>query len=167
MRVPVQRRPAVTRTLLALTRSNRIRIQCGTVDRDASDISAAVPADVPTDWGKSTPSPAGAGGAAPTTGGGNAPTYDPDADIVDEGAADDEEMPLADHVEEMAMRLFVVVGVMAVVAVMPCRTPTNSSTSCGTPSSMARQANAVRSRRMPMAVSSKGRTVRTCTTRSH
>jgi len=90
----------------------------GLFDRDASDIAAAVPADVPTDWGKSTPSPAGAGGAAPTTGGGNAPTYDPDADIVDEGAPDDEEMPLADHVEEMAMRLFVVVGVMAVVAVI-------------------------------------------------
>jgi len=87
----------------------------GLFDRDASDITAAVPADVPTDWGKSTPSPAGAG---PTTGGGNAPTYDPDDDLVDQGAPDDEEMPLADHVEEMAMRLFVVVGVMAVVAVI-------------------------------------------------
>ncbi|EMA25539.1 twin-arginine translocase subunit TatC [Haloarcula marismortui] len=90
----------------------------GLFDRDASDVAAAVPADVPTDWGKSTPSPAGAGGAAPTTGGGNAPSYDPDDDLVDEGAPDDEEMPLADHVEEMAMRLFVVVGVMAVVAVI-------------------------------------------------
>ncbi|EMA35021.1 twin-arginine translocase subunit TatC [Haloarcula japonica] len=90
----------------------------GLFDRDASEVTAAVPADVPTDWGKSTPSPAGAGGAAPTTGGGNAPTYDPDDDIVDQGAPDDEEMPLADHVEEMAMRLFVVVGVMAVVAVI-------------------------------------------------
>ncbi|RLM48262.1 preprotein translocase subunit TatC [Haloarcula sp. Atlit-47R] len=89
----------------------------GLFDRDASDIAAAVPADVPTDWGKSTPSPAG-GSATPTHGGGNAPTYDPDEDIVDEGAPDDEEMPLADHVEEMAMRLFVVVGVMAVVAVI-------------------------------------------------
>ncbi|MDT3434131.1 twin-arginine translocase subunit TatC [Haloarcula sp. 1CSR25-25] len=90
----------------------------GLFDRDASDVAAAVPADVPTDWGKSTPSPAGAGGAAPTTGGGNAPTYDTGDALVDEGAPDDEEMPLADHVEEMAMRLFVVVGVMAVVAVI-------------------------------------------------
>ncbi len=55
----------------------------GLFDRDASDIAAAVPADVPTDWGKSTPSPAG-GSATPTHGGGNAPTYDPDEDIVDE-----------------------------------------------------------------------------------
>ncbi|WP_336336125.1 twin-arginine translocase subunit TatC [Haloarcula brevis] len=87
----------------------------GLFDRDASEVVAAVPADVPTDWGKSTPSPAGAG---PTTGDPPSPTYDPDDEVLHEGAPDDEEMPLADHVEEMAMRLFVVVGVMAVVAVI-------------------------------------------------
>ncbi|MFB6223607.1 MAG: twin-arginine translocase subunit TatC [Haloarcula sp.] len=92
----------------------------GLFDRDSGAIDAAIPADVPTDWGKPKPTPAGGGGsAAPTTGGSSgAPGYDPDDEVLSEGAPDDEEMPLADHVEEMAMRLFVVVGVMAAIAVI-------------------------------------------------
>ncbi|WP_276273332.1 twin-arginine translocase subunit TatC [Haloarcula litorea] len=84
------------------------RTRPGLFERDPRDVSAAVPADVPTDWG--TPATPAGGGA---TDHGNAPGYED----IHEGAPDDEEMPLADHVEEMATRLFIVVGVAAVVAV--------------------------------------------------
>ncbi|WP_254279596.1 twin-arginine translocase subunit TatC [Haloarcula marina] len=84
----------------------------GLFDRDPADIVAATPADVPTDWGvPASPTPTSPPSGAPAAGGG----YDPDEDM---GAPDDQEMPLADHVEEMATRLFIVVGVMAAVAVL-------------------------------------------------
>jgi len=74
--------------------------RAGLFERDPGDVTAATPADLPTDWGI-PPTPA-----------------DDAATIDDTGAPDDEEMPLADHVEEMATRLFIVVGVMATVAVL-------------------------------------------------
>jgi len=58
-----------------------------------------------------TPTPASSAGAA-------ANTHQPTPDDAVTGAPDDEEMPLADHVEEMATRLFIVLAVMAGVAVL-------------------------------------------------
>ena len=92
--LPVKRRPAL-------------------FDRDPSRITAAMPADIPTDWG--VPTPTGGSAGAPATSD-DEYTYAPED--VSDGAPDDEEMPLADHVEEMAIRLFTVAGVMAVVAVL-------------------------------------------------
>ena len=78
-----------------------ISTRAGLFERDPDDIAAATPADLPTDWGiPPTPDDAAA------------------IDDADTGAPDDEEMPLADHIEEMATRLFIVVGVMATVAVL-------------------------------------------------
>ncbi|GGO02479.1 twin-arginine translocase subunit TatC [Haloarcula pellucida] len=91
--------------------------RAGLFDRDPTEIAAATPADVPTDWGTpATPSPTG--GSPGSEAGAGAPGYDPDDEAGIGGAPDDEEMPLADHVEEMATRLFIVVGVMAAVAVL-------------------------------------------------
>ncbi|WP_284010999.1 twin-arginine translocase subunit TatC [Haloarcula pelagica] len=91
-------------------------------ERDPDDVVAATPADVPTDWGMpaSPTAHTSYGGENVPTPGDSTPAPDPDADFDygEEGAPDDQEMPLADHVEEMAMRLFVVVGVMAVVTVL-------------------------------------------------
>ena len=75
-------------------------------DRAADDIAAAVPDDVPTDWGR----------ARATAAGGTETGVGPED--VTEGAPDDEEMPLADHIEEMVTRLFIVLAVMAGVAVL-------------------------------------------------
>ncbi|MFC7018629.1 MULTISPECIES: twin-arginine translocase subunit TatC [Haloarcula] len=83
-------------------------------ERDPSKITAAIPADIPTDWGIPQPTGVGDAGGAPSP-----PEHDYDVDeMVDQGAPDDEEMPLADHVEEMALRLFAVVGVMAAVTII-------------------------------------------------
>ncbi|WP_324760188.1 twin-arginine translocase subunit TatC [Haloarcula sp. GH36] len=90
-------------------------------DRDPDDVVAATPADVPSDWGMpgSPTAHTSYGGETVSTPGDSTSVPDPDAEFdYDEGAPDDQEMPLADHVEEMAMRLFVVVGVMAVVTVL-------------------------------------------------
>ena len=84
----------------------------GLFDRAAEDIKAAVPADIPTDWGIGPTPAAEAGAASSATGGATV------EDDEFEGAPDDQEMPLADHVEEMATRLFVVLGVMAGVGVL-------------------------------------------------
>ena len=63
-----------------------------------------------------TPTPMGDSGAtAGATEHSPAPTG---AEEAVTGAPDDEEMPLADHVEEMATRLFIVLAVMAGVAVL-------------------------------------------------
>jgi sec-independent protein translocase protein TatC len=42
--------------------------------------------------------------------------YDADEGIVSEGPESDEEMPLADHIEEMVYRLGIVIVVMAIVS---------------------------------------------------
>jgi sec-independent protein translocase protein TatC len=83
--------------------------RAGLFDRSPDEVGAAVPEDVPSDWGiKRTPAPAD---ATDTVGGAGAAG-------ATEGAPDDEEMPLADHVEEMATRLFIVLTVMAGVAAL-------------------------------------------------
>jgi len=90
--------------------------RAGLFDRATDDTAAAVPDDIPSDWGLPTPATETAGGGAggaPTSGGGS---IDPDESVS--GAPDDEEMPLADHVEEMATRLFITLAVMAGVAVL-------------------------------------------------
>jgi sec-independent protein translocase protein TatC len=90
----------------------------GLFDRAAEDVVAAVPDDIPdgglgatatpaTDTGGSTSDPSGGSARAPEL-------EEPGAT----GAPDDEEMPLADHVEEMATRLFIVLAVMSGVAVL-------------------------------------------------
>ncbi|WP_245180636.1 twin-arginine translocase subunit TatC [Haloarcula amylovorans] len=90
----------------------------GLFDREPADVEAAVPADVPVDRGiPPTPSHDSDAGGAPATGAGD-PGHGSNGEAGLGGAPDDQEMPLADHVEEMAMRLFVVVGVMSVVAVL-------------------------------------------------
>ncbi|MBX0295848.1 twin-arginine translocase subunit TatC [Haloarcula nitratireducens] len=90
----------------------------GLFDRDPAEIEAAVPADVPVDRGiPPTPSHGSEAGGAPATDAGD-PGHGTGGEGGFGGAPDDQEMPLADHVEEMAMRLFVVVGVMSVVAVL-------------------------------------------------
>ena len=91
--------------------------RAGLFDRDPAEIDAAVPSDVPSDWGVTPSASASTATASGTATGGASSGYGSD-ETVHEGAPDDEEMPLADHVEEMAMRLFVVVGVMSVVAVI-------------------------------------------------
>jgi len=66
-----------------------------------------------------SPTPAGDAGSAT---GSHQPTADSasaaTSDEMATGAPDDEEMPLADHVEEMATRLFIVLVVMSGVAVL-------------------------------------------------
>lgn len=67
-----------------------------------------------------SPTPAGDAGSAPAA---QAAEHEraveaPTGDEEFTGAPDDEEMPLADHVEEMATRLFIVLAVMAGVAVL-------------------------------------------------
>jgi sec-independent protein translocase protein TatC len=89
----------------------------GLFDRAAEDIAAAVPDDIPDGGLGATATPATDTGGS--TGGGGTP---PSASELDEpgatGAPDDEEMPLADHVEEMATRFFIVLAVMSGVAVL-------------------------------------------------
>ncbi|MBX0286979.1 twin-arginine translocase subunit TatC [Halomicroarcula sp. F28] len=65
-----------------------------------------------------SPTPAADAGSAPSTTE-SAPAPEPAGSGGEfDGAPDDEEMPLADHVEEMATRLFIVLAVMAGVAVL-------------------------------------------------
>ena len=68
-----------------------------------------------------SPAPTPAGDAGPAAGS-HQPTGEPvstaTSNEAPSGAPDDEEMPLADHVEEMATRLFIVLAVMAGVAVL-------------------------------------------------
>jgi len=91
----------------------------GLFDRAAEDITAAVPDDIPDGGLPAMAAPATETGGS--TGGGSGGTP-PSASELDEpgttGAPDDEEMPLADHVEEMATRLFIVLGVLAGIAVL-------------------------------------------------
>ena len=60
-------------------------------------------------------------------------SYDADDGLVGEGPKSDEEMPLADHIEEMVYRLGIVLVVMAIIF----RSVSGLSTSCGTPFSPA------------------------------
>ena len=88
----------------------------GLFERAAEDVAAAVPDDIPAVRAAPTPTP-DTGGTPSSDGatGGDPPVPD---DPAASGAPDDEEMPLADHVEEMATRLFIVLAVMSGVAVL-------------------------------------------------
>ena len=67
---------------------------------------------------RGSPTPAGAGASADSHQPAAEPATAPGAEEEFAGAPDDEEMPLADHVEEMATRLFIVLAVMSGVAVL-------------------------------------------------
>ena len=70
--------------------------------------------------GEATPAGAGAGGGGGGGGGGTgtAGGFDPGEDDMFEGPPDDEEMPLADHIEEMVLRLAAIVTVGAVATAL-------------------------------------------------
>ncbi|PSP58348.1 preprotein translocase subunit TatC [Halobacteriales archaeon QH_8_67_36] len=67
---------------------------------------------------RGSPTPAGAGTSADSHQSAAEPAPATGAEEEFAGAPDDEEMPLADHVEEMATRLFIVLAVMSGVAVL-------------------------------------------------
>jgi sec-independent protein translocase protein TatC len=91
----------------------------------AGEAHRAATEDVPASDGGEASEASRASSDAPASDGGYAGVvvhdddrvYDDDADVYDPGSApDDEEMPLADHIEEMVRRLGVVVVVMALVS---------------------------------------------------
>ncbi|NHN43521.1 MFS transporter [Halorubellus sp. JP-L1] len=82
-----------------------------------SDVPVGHAAGAPTP-GEATPASAGAGAnAGAGTGTGSGRGFDEDGDLF-EGPPDDEEMPLADHIEEMMLRLAAVVFAGAVATVL-------------------------------------------------
>jgi len=88
-------------------------------DGDAgSDVPVGHAAGAPNP-GEATPAGAGAGaGAGANAGGGGAGRTIEDDEELFEGPPDDEEMPLADHIEEMMLRLAAVVFAGAVATVL-------------------------------------------------
>jgi sec-independent protein translocase protein TatC len=86
-------------------------------DGDApSDVPVGHAAGAPKP-GEATPAGAGAGAGAGASGGGAGRTIEDDEELF-EGPPDDEEMPLADHIEEMMLRLAAVVFAGAVATVL-------------------------------------------------